>query len=376
MRGCGEPLGKHWMTEHLDTAQVVERYMRRTSTSMHRLPMMTGPVAAAADLICDALADGGTVLACGNGGSAATAQHFVAEILCRFENDRDALPAISLSSDPSVVTAISNDLGFENLFARQVEGFARSGDVLVAFTTSGTSANVVNALATARARGVKTVAVVGGGEQKAVKGADLVVATPVSATPLVQEFHEVVIHALCTAVEVRLFGGRVPGLGSVESVVGLDGLATLAGAWSQAGLTVVSTNGVFDILHAGHVRFLREARSLGDVLVVGLNDDDSVRRLKGPERPINIDIERAEVLASLDPVDAVCIFGEDTPEAFLEVVRPNIHVKGSDYAPPGGRKMPETKVVEANGGSVAFIELTPERSTTRIVKRLSKNKDG
>jgi rfaE bifunctional protein nucleotidyltransferase chain/domain len=108
----------------------------------------------------------------------------------------------------------------------------------------------------------------------------------------------------------------------------------------RAGRVVVWTNGCFDLLHVGHLRNLRAARALGDALVVGVNDDAAVRRLKGPTRPILPAAERAELLAALECVDAVVLFGEDTPSAALERLRPEIHCKGADYAPPGGKPIP------------------------------------
>jgi rfaE bifunctional protein nucleotidyltransferase chain/domain len=130
---------------------------------------------------------------------------------------------------------------------------------------------------------------------------------------------------------------------------------------------VVFTNGVFDLLHPGHIDVLLGARRAGDALVVGLNSDDSVRRLKGPERPVRGEAERAYVLAALAMVDAVVIFGEDTPFETIIAVRPDVLVKGGDYTEStvvGARE------VRAWGGSVAIIPLTPGQSTTSIIKRL------
>ncbi|MDR3612786.1 MAG: D-glycero-beta-D-manno-heptose 1-phosphate adenylyltransferase [Candidatus Obscuribacterales bacterium] len=134
------------------------------------------------------------------------------------------------------------------------------------------------------------------------------------------------------------------------------------------GKKIVSTNGCFDILHVGHVRFLQAARALGDVLVVGLNSDDSVRRLKGPTRPVIGQADRAEILSALACVDYVCIFEEDTPVEFLKSVRPNVHAKGADYKPAD---LAETPVVESLGGQVNIIELVPGKSTTSIVRLIS-----
>lgn len=133
------------------------------------------------------------------------------------------------------------------------------------------------------------------------------------------------------------------------------------------GKTLVSTNGCFDILHVGHTRILKRSRALGDLLIVGLNSDDSVSRLKGPTRPINNELDRAEVLCSLESVDYVTIFGEDTPVEFLKLLKPSIHVKGADYKP---EKLEETPIVESNGGRVVILELVPGKSTSSVVERI------
>jgi len=130
---------------------------------------------------------------------------------------------------------------------------------------------------------------------------------------------------------------------------------------------VVTTNGCFDILHVGHVRILKQSRALGDLLVVGINSDASVKRLKGPTRPINNEQDRAELLSSLACVDYVTIFDEDTPVEFLGEAKPNIHVKGSDYKPSD---LAETPVVESHGGRVEILALVPNKSTTSVVEKI------
>jgi len=148
-----------------------------------------------------------------------------------------------------------------------------------------------------------------------------------------------------------------------------DAFAALAAQFRAEGKKVVFTNGVFDILHVGHLRYLQQARALGDVLFVGVNADTSVRRLnKGPERPINPEDERAELLLGLKCVDAVCVFEEDTPLELIRAVRPNIHCKGGDYASPD--VLPETPLVRSLGGEVVILSLVPGRSTTEVVKKL------
>ena len=153
-------------------------------------------------------------------------------------------------------------------------------------------------------------------------------------------------------------------------MVSLDELLALREEWRAAGRVVVWTNGCFDVLHAGHLASLEAARDLGDVLVVGINSDPAVHRLKGDGRPLVPATERARLLAALRPVDHVVVFDEDTPEAVLERVRPDVHTKGADYAPPDGKPIPELSVVEAYGGRVAFLPLLPHHSTTELVEAI------
>jgi rfaE bifunctional protein nucleotidyltransferase chain/domain len=141
-----------------------------------------------------------------------------------------------------------------------------------------------------------------------------------------------------------------------------------AAAWRrEAGGKVVFTNGVFDLLHPGHIDVLLGARRRGAALVVGLNSDASVRRLKGPERPVRSESERAYVLAALAMVDAVVIFGEDTPLEAIRALRPDVLVKGGDYTEATIVGAPD---VRSWGGDVAVIPLTPGQSTTSIIKKL------
>ena len=146
-----------------------------------------------------------------------------------------------------------------------------------------------------------------------------------------------------------------------------DNLSTFAAALRAHGQRIVFTNGCFDILHVGHVRYLGAARALGDCLVVGLNSDTSVRRLKGPERPVNEEADRAEVLDALRAVDYVTIFDEPTAAELIEIIRPDVYVKGGDYTIA---TLPEAKIVRDYGGRVEFIDLVPERSTTRVIEKL------
>jgi rfaE bifunctional protein nucleotidyltransferase chain/domain len=138
----------------------------------------------------------------------------------------------------------------------------------------------------------------------------------------------------------------------------------------REGQTVVWTNGCFDLLHAGHVRSLQAARRLGDLLVVGVNGDASVRALKGPGRPVLAAAERLEVLAALECVSHVTVFEELTPEAALLRLRPDIHCKGADYAPPHGKPVPEAEVVRSYGGRIEYLPFVPGLSTSELIRRI------
>ena len=143
--------------------------------------------------------------------------------------------------------------------------------------------------------------------------------------------------------------------------------AAFAADARSAGRRIVFTNGVFDLLHPGHVRYLQEARALGDLLIVGLNADESVRRNKGPGRPITPQNERAEVLAALSSVDAVVVFPEDTPADIIRLVQPDILVKGADWP---ADQIVGRDTVEARGGRVVLLPVAEGHSTTSIVERI------
>ena len=137
----------------------------------------------------------------------------------------------------------------------------------------------------------------------------------------------------------------------------------------QAGRKIVFTNGCFDILHAGHVRYLEQARTCGDYLILGLNTDQSVQQLKGPQRPLNNEIDRAEVVGALRSVDAVVLFGEKTAEELIAKVKPDVYVKGGDYTLD---TLPEAKIVQSYGGRVEFIAMVDGRSTTNVIEKIKK----
>ena len=148
----------------------------------------------------------------------------------------------------------------------------------------------------------------------------------------------------------------------------LDALCERAAELRRRGLTVSFANGHFDLLHVGHLRYLRAARARADVLVVGVNGDASVERLKGPGRPIVPAAERAELLAALEPVDYVVIFEEDTPERVLRALRPELHCKGTDYGSP--EQVPEFAVVSSYGGATELVGDPKDHATRDLIARV------
>jgi D-sedoheptulose 7-phosphate isomerase len=158
----------------------------------------------AADVIGDCFNTGNKLLVCGNGGSAADASHFATELVVRFAKDRRALPAICLAGDSGILTAGGNDYGFDKIFARQVEAFGQPGDVLICFTTSGNSENVVRALEEAKARGLKTIAFLGRDGGSTIGMADIDLLVKADSTARIQEAHQLLIHVLCEIIEARI----------------------------------------------------------------------------------------------------------------------------------------------------------------------------
>lgn len=157
----------------------------------------------------------------------------------------------------------------------------------------------------------------------------------------------------------------------MSNLVTLTEAKALRERYREAGKTVVWTNGCFDLLHPGHVASLASAKALGDVLIVGLNSDRSVRENKGPTRPVLNEQERAALLSALSVVDHVVVFDEKTPEIILGQLKPDIHTKGAEYAPPNGRPVPEAATVLANGGRIEYLPLVPGISTTELIRRIS-----
>lgn len=316
----------------------------------------------AAAMLTNALKKGNKILVCGNGGSASDAEHMAGEIVGRFGYDRPSLPCISLCTPSATFTAISNDYGYEKVFSRQVQGLGKSGDVLIGISTSGNSANIVEAFKTAKEMNVSTIALTGSKDSKLSQLSDLTLRSGSTKTPRIQEIHSIIIHSLCRIIEDEIFDkSTTPALPSQKILTGKE-INILAEAIK--GYKSVFTNGCFDILHPGHVYILKECRRYGELLIVGLNTDDSIKRLKGPSRPYHKFEDRANVLAALECVDYVIGFDEDTPKNLIETLTPKVLIKGGDYTP-------ETVVgadwVTANGGECVIIPLLEGHSTTKIL---------
>lgn len=163
-------------------------------------------------------------------------------------------------------------------------------------------------------------------------------------------------------------GNRESGIDSASApILSRDELGRRLKAHREAGRRIVFANGAFDLLHAGHVRYLRAARREGDVLVVGVNSDESVRRAKGPGRPIVPESERAEIVAALGCVDAVVLFGEDSPAGLIGELRPEVHAKGTDYTP---ETVPERQVVAGYGGRTVVVGDPKDHATTDLLERI------
>ena len=178
----------------------------RTAEMIAASPDILSVISDAASVVILAFRNHGKVMLAGNGGSAADSQHIAAEFVNRFYFDRDGLPAIALTTDTSVLTAIGNDYGFDRVFARQISTLGNSGDVFIAFSTSGTSVNIVEALKVCRLKGIKTIGFTGSSGGKMNDLCDILIKIPSAETPRIQEMHILIGHILCSIVEEAIFG--------------------------------------------------------------------------------------------------------------------------------------------------------------------------
>lgn len=187
-----------------DTALIKREFAESLEVNRRSADTLAVPIAEAAAMMLECLGAGGKILSCGNGGSAADAQHFASELLNRFETERASLPAIALTTDSSTLTSIANDRSYEEVFSRQVSGLGRSGDVLLAISTSGASPNVTNAVRAAHRAGMRVVALTGrdgGAVARTLEKADIELRAPHTRTARIQEIHLLAIHCLCRLLD-------------------------------------------------------------------------------------------------------------------------------------------------------------------------------
>ncbi|MBC7803273.1 MAG: phosphoheptose isomerase [Candidatus Parcubacteria bacterium] len=192
-------------------AQVASHFADSARLKLDASSLLAGPIARGVELMVASLRAGGKILACGNGGSAADAQHFAAELVNRFERERPPLASIALTTDSSTLTSIANDYSYEQVFEKQLRALGRKGDVLLAISTSGSSASVVAAMRAARELGVAVLALTGRGGGKMAEhlsAGDVHVCVPHARTMRIQEVHLLVLHCLCDGIDTQLFGDK------------------------------------------------------------------------------------------------------------------------------------------------------------------------
>jgi D-sedoheptulose 7-phosphate isomerase len=193
----------------MNTQRILAHFQESAELKLKSGQLLAQPISEAIELMFNALSNGNKILACGNGGSAGDAQHFAAELVGRFERERFPLPAISLSTDTSIITAVGNDYSFNEIFSKQVQALGQAGDILLAISTSGNSANVLAAVEAALEREMRVVALTGkdGGKLGALlTEADVHINVQHARTARIQEVHLVAIHSICDGIDVALFG--------------------------------------------------------------------------------------------------------------------------------------------------------------------------
>ena len=194
----------------MNTQRILAHFQESADLKLKSATVLAQPISEAIDLMFAALSNGNKILACGNGGSAADCQHFAAELVGRFERERFPLPALALTTDTSIMTAIGNDYSYREIFSKQVQAFGQAGDILLALSTSGNSANVIAAVEAALEREMRVVALTGkdgGALGQMLTDADVHICVPHTRTARIQEVHLVTIHCICDGIDVTLFGG-------------------------------------------------------------------------------------------------------------------------------------------------------------------------
>lgn len=194
----------------MNNQRILSHFYESAELKTESATVLAQPIAQAIDLMFQALSNGNKILACGNGGSAADCQHFAAELVGRFERERFPLPALALTTDTSILTAVANDYSYREIFSKQVQAFGQSGDVLLAISTSGNSGNVMAAIEAALEREMRVVALTGkggGSIGEMLTDADVHISVPSDRTARIQEVHLLAIHCICDGIDVALFGG-------------------------------------------------------------------------------------------------------------------------------------------------------------------------
>ncbi|MFJ3055131.1 phosphoheptose isomerase [Herbaspirillum sp. NPDC087042] len=189
--------------------RILAHFQESAELKIKAASVLAQPIEQAIELMFNALSNGNKILACGNGGSAADSQHFAAELVGRFERERLPLPALALTTDTSILTAVGNDYSYQEIFSKQVQAFGQAGDVLLAFSTSGNSGNILAAIEVAHERDMRVVALTGKGGGKIGKvlnDADVHICVPHDRTARIQEVHLVTLHCICDGIDVALFG--------------------------------------------------------------------------------------------------------------------------------------------------------------------------
>ena len=294
------------------------------------------PIAALAVTMAKAFFKGNKVLLCGNGGSASDAQHIAAEFVGRFRRERMALPSVALTANGPAMTAIGNDYGYEYVFERQVRALAKPGDVFIGITTSGRSPNVVAAAKAAKSLGLSTVSLTGDRPSPLSEICDIHLSVPSEVTARVQEAHILICHVACELVDELLFPEGQPESAferpPLPKFTTLADLLAVRDLWRRLGIKVVWTNGCFDLMHVGHVRNLQAAKALGDILVVGVNSDESVRSIKGETRPVVQDQDRAELVSVLGLRGSRGDLQRFRSNGAIAALKPDVHTKGAEYS--------------------------------------------
>lgn len=326
--------------------------------------------------ICKAVARGGRVVFAGSGSTALVAECAAAKLA-----SCGGIPCTALASEMPgtrhvIAPGAGAAFGSADSSVSGVQAWKCSGDVLVALCDDVPSAALQATVELAKSGGMITIVVCGRPSGRWGATADIAVVVPSSSPPRVTECIAALCHLLCelagTQLTVRPCGTEVvgDGVGLHPGIATLPELCAARQRWRSEQRLLVWTNGCFDLLHVGHIHSLRAAASLGDILVVGVNSDGSVQRLKGSGRPVVPEMERAQVVAALSVVDYVVIFSEDTPELAVTRLQPDVFVKGAEYAPPAGKPVPEAGIVAAYGGQVRFLPMVAGRSTTDLVTRI------